>query len=181
MPDNSKLNITSMASEIFRPAGGSRESRGKPRRARKAREAATESRATREEREEKPQPGRRTLSVGRCPPSPSPSPCRVPSSSRGAETRDDEPPPGRAEGGNLRWLTVEVPRARPLLLRPPCRGEGGVPSLDGLLAAANERRMAHEYCVLLGNHLRSYSDAWAHAKVDPPTVSLPGHRLRATS
>ena len=179
MPDNCKLNITSMASEIFRPAGASRESRGKPRRARKAREAATESRATREEWGENPPAGSsnpfgRSLSAFAVAVA-----VRRPAEVQRRETMS--PHPDVRRGGNLRWLTVEVPRARPLLLRPPCRGGGGVPSLDGLLAAANERQMAHEYCVLLGNHLRSYSDAWAHAKVDPPTVSLPGHRLRATS
>lgn len=45
-------------------------------------------------------------------------------------------------------------------------------SLDGFLAEANERQRAHEFCVLVGNTLWSYSDVWAYAKGDPPTVSL---------
>jgi hypothetical protein len=45
-------------------------------------------------------------------------------------------------------------------------------SLDGFLAEANERQRAHEFCVLVGNTLWSYSDVWAYAKGDPPTVSF---------
>jgi hypothetical protein len=44
-------------------------------------------------------------------------------------------------------------------------------SLDGFLAEANERQRAHEFCVLVGNTLWSFSDVWAYAKGDPPTVS----------
>mmetsp|Transcript_32690 Transcript_32690/g.57000 ORF Transcript_32690/g.57000 Transcript_32690/m.57000 type:complete len:107 (-) Transcript_32690:4788-5108(-) len=44
-------------------------------------------------------------------------------------------------------------------------------SLDVILAEANERQRAHEFCVLVGNTLWSYSDVWAYAKGDPPTVS----------
>ena len=44
-------------------------------------------------------------------------------------------------------------------------------SLDGILAEANERQRAHEFCVLVGNTMWSYSDVWAYAKGDPPTVS----------
>lgn len=43
-------------------------------------------------------------------------------------------------------------------------------SLDGILAEANERQRAHEFCVLVGNRMWSYSDVWAYAKGDPPTV-----------
>jgi hypothetical protein len=45
-------------------------------------------------------------------------------------------------------------------------------SLDGFLAEANERQRAHEFCVLVGNTLWSFSDVWAYAKGDPPTVSF---------
>ena len=45
-------------------------------------------------------------------------------------------------------------------------------TLDGILAEANERQRTHEFCVLVGNTLWSYSDVWAYAKGDPPTVSL---------
>jgi len=45
-------------------------------------------------------------------------------------------------------------------------------SLDGILAEANERQRAHEFCVLVGNTLWSYSDAWAYAKGDPPTSEI---------
>ena len=44
-------------------------------------------------------------------------------------------------------------------------------SLDGFLAEANERQRAHEFCLLVGNTLWSFSDVWAYAKGDPPTVS----------
>ena len=44
-------------------------------------------------------------------------------------------------------------------------------SLDGILAEANERQRAHEFCLLVGSTMWSYSDAWAYAKGDPPTVS----------
>jgi hypothetical protein len=44
-------------------------------------------------------------------------------------------------------------------------------SLDGILAEANERQRAHEFCVLVGNTMWSYSDVWAYAKGDSPTVS----------
>ncbi len=44
-------------------------------------------------------------------------------------------------------------------------------SLDDILAEANERQRAHEFCVLVGNIMWSYSDVWAYAKGDPPTVS----------
>lgn len=43
--------------------------------------------------------------------------------------------------------------------------------LDGILAEANERQRAHEFCVLVGNTLWSYSDIWAYSKGDSPTVS----------
>lgn len=45
-------------------------------------------------------------------------------------------------------------------------------SLDGVLAEANERQRAHEFCVLVGNVMWSYSDVWAYAKGDPPTAEL---------
>eukprot|EP00804_Cyclotella_cryptica_P015817 CCRYP_006338-RA/>CCRYP_006338-RA protein AED:0.18 eAED:0.17 QI:0/0/0/1/0.5/0.66/3/0/1616 len=45
-------------------------------------------------------------------------------------------------------------------------------SFDGILAEANERQRAHEFCVLVGNTMWSYSDVWAYAKGDSPTVSL---------
>ncbi len=44
-------------------------------------------------------------------------------------------------------------------------------TLDDILAEANERQRAHEFCVLVGNTMWSYSDAWAYSKGDPPTVS----------
>ena len=44
-------------------------------------------------------------------------------------------------------------------------------SLDGMLAEANERQRAHEFCVLVGNTMWSYSDVWAYSKGDSPTVS----------
>lgn len=43
-------------------------------------------------------------------------------------------------------------------------------SFDGILAEANERQRAHEFCVLVGNTMWSYSDVWAYAKGDSPTV-----------
>lgn len=43
--------------------------------------------------------------------------------------------------------------------------------LGGILAEANERQRMHEFCVLVGNTLWSYSDVWAYAKGDSPTVS----------
>jgi hypothetical protein len=43
-------------------------------------------------------------------------------------------------------------------------------SFKGALAEANERQRTHEFCVLVGNVLWSYSDAWAYVKGDPPTV-----------
>ena len=52
------------------------------------------------------------------------------------------------------------------------RSISGSVSLDVVLAEANERRRAHEFCVLVGNTLWSYSDAWAYAKGDLPTVSV---------
>mmetsp|Transcript_24443 Transcript_24443/g.43807 ORF Transcript_24443/g.43807 Transcript_24443/m.43807 type:complete len:1643 (+) Transcript_24443:86-5014(+) len=45
-------------------------------------------------------------------------------------------------------------------------------SLDVILAEANERQRAHEFCVLVGNTLWSYSDVWAYAKGDPPTSEI---------
>lgn len=45
-------------------------------------------------------------------------------------------------------------------------------SLDGILAEANERQRAHEFCVLVGNTMWSYSDVWAYSKGDSPTVSF---------
>jgi hypothetical protein len=45
-------------------------------------------------------------------------------------------------------------------------------SFEGALAEANERERTHEFCVLVGNVLWSYSDAWAYVKGDPPTVRL---------
>lgn len=51
------------------------------------------------------------------------------------------------------------------------RGAGADTSFDGILAEANEKQQAHDFCVLVGNMLWSYSDAWAYAKGDPPTVS----------
>jgi hypothetical protein len=45
-------------------------------------------------------------------------------------------------------------------------------SFDGILAEANERQRAHEFCVLVGNTMWSYSDVWAYAKGDSPTVSV---------
>jgi len=45
-------------------------------------------------------------------------------------------------------------------------------SLDGFLAEANERQRAHEFCVLVGNTLWSFSDVWAYAKGDPPTSEI---------
>mmetsp|Transcript_1011 Transcript_1011/g.1766 ORF Transcript_1011/g.1766 Transcript_1011/m.1766 type:complete len:1604 (-) Transcript_1011:415-5226(-) len=45
-------------------------------------------------------------------------------------------------------------------------------SLEGILAEANERQRAHEFCVLVGNTLWSYSDVWAYAKGDPPTSEI---------
>lgn len=47
----------------------------------------------------------------------------------------------------------------------------GTFSLDGIFAEANQRQRTHEFCVLVGNTLWSYSDVWAYAKGDPPTVS----------
>ena len=44
-------------------------------------------------------------------------------------------------------------------------------SLDGILAEANERQRAHEFCVLVGNTMWSYSDVWAYTKGDSPAVS----------
>jgi hypothetical protein len=44
-------------------------------------------------------------------------------------------------------------------------------ALDGVLAEANERQRAHEFCVLVGNTMWSYSDVWAYSKGDSPTVS----------
>ena len=43
-------------------------------------------------------------------------------------------------------------------------------SFDDILAEANERQRTHEFCVLVGNIMWSYSDVWAYAKGDPPTV-----------
>ena len=49
----------------------------------------------------------------------------------------------------------------------------GSPSLDdSSLGDANQRQRAHEFCVLVCNTLLSYSDVWAYAKGDPPTVSV---------
>mmetsp|Transcript_32082 Transcript_32082/g.67269 ORF Transcript_32082/g.67269 Transcript_32082/m.67269 type:complete len:134 (+) Transcript_32082:59-460(+) len=45
-------------------------------------------------------------------------------------------------------------------------------TLDGILAEANERQRSHEFCVLVGNTLWSYTDVWAYAKGDSPTVSV---------
>mmetsp|Transcript_23838 Transcript_23838/g.39287 ORF Transcript_23838/g.39287 Transcript_23838/m.39287 type:complete len:1739 (-) Transcript_23838:1111-6327(-) len=45
-------------------------------------------------------------------------------------------------------------------------------SLDGFLAEANERQRAHEFCVLVGNTMWSFSDVWAYAKGDPPTSEI---------
>jgi hypothetical protein len=43
---------------------------------------------------------------------------------------------------------------------------------EGALAEANERqRTHHEFCVLVGDELWSYTDVWAYVKGDPPTVS----------
>lgn len=50
-------------------------------------------------------------------------------------------------------------------------GDEAAFSLDGVLAEANERQRTHEFCVLVGNTLWSYSDVWAYTKGDPPTVS----------
>eukprot|EP00580_Thalassiosira_gravida_P016953 CAMPEP_0201665478 /NCGR_PEP_ID=MMETSP0494-20130426/6608_1 /ASSEMBLY_ACC=CAM_ASM_000839 /TAXON_ID=420259 /ORGANISM="Thalassiosira gravida, Strain GMp14c1" /LENGTH=1606 /DNA_ID=CAMNT_0048144447 /DNA_START=213 /DNA_END=5033 /DNA_ORIENTATION=+ len=45
-------------------------------------------------------------------------------------------------------------------------------TLDGILAEANERQRAHEFCVLVGNALWSYTDVWAYAKGDSPTSEI---------
>jgi len=45
-------------------------------------------------------------------------------------------------------------------------------TLDDILAEANERQRAHEFCVLVGNTMWSYSDAWAYSKGDPPTSEI---------
>ncbi|KAL7522606.1 hypothetical protein ACHAWX_007302 [Stephanocyclus meneghinianus] len=45
-------------------------------------------------------------------------------------------------------------------------------SFDGILAEANERQRAHEFCVLVGNTMWSYSDVWAYAKGDSPTSEI---------
>ena len=46
---------------------------------------------------------------------------------------------------------------------------------EGALAEANERqRTHHEFCVLVGDELWSYTDVWAYVKGDPPTVSCMG-------
>lgn len=45
-------------------------------------------------------------------------------------------------------------------------------SLNGILAEVNERQRAHEFCVLVGNTMWSYSDVWAYSKGDSPTVSV---------
>lgn len=47
-----------------------------------------------------------------------------------------------------------------------------VSSLDGILAKANERQRSHEFCVLVGNMMWSYSDVWAYTKGDPPTSEI---------
>lgn len=44
--------------------------------------------------------------------------------------------------------------------------------LGGILAEANERQRMHEFCVLVGNTLWSYSDVWAYAKGDSPTSEI---------
>jgi hypothetical protein len=51
-------------------------------------------------------------------------------------------------------------------------GNDDVPSFEGAVAEANERqqRTHHEFCVLVGNMLWSYTDVWAYVKGDPPTV-----------
>ncbi|KAL7538548.1 hypothetical protein ACHAXR_008619 [Thalassiosira sp. AJA248-18] len=55
---------------------------------------------------------------------------------------------------------------------PGLDSPGAVCSLDGILAEANERQRAHEFCVLVGNTLWSFSDVWAYAKGDPPTSEI---------
>ncbi len=58
--------------------------------------------------------------------------------------------------------------------RPPSSSSS--PSyFEGALAEANERqRTHHEFCVLVGDELWSYTDVWAYVKGDPPTVSCMG-------
>ncbi|KAL7554920.1 hypothetical protein ACHAWF_018475 [Thalassiosira exigua] len=63
---------------------------------------------------------------------------------------------------------------------PPSRGGGRRPPpppspgsrMEGILAEANERQRAHEFCVLVGNALWSYSDVWAYSKGDAPTSEI---------
>jgi hypothetical protein len=55
--------------------------------------------------------------------------------------------------------------------RPPSSSSSSS-YFEGALAEANERqRTHHEFCVLVGDELWSYTDVWAYVKGDPPTVS----------
>ena len=56
--------------------------------------------------------------------------------------------------------------------RPPSSSSESPSYFEGALAEANERqRTHHEFCVLVGDELWSYTDVWAYVKGDPPTVS----------
>lgn len=55
---------------------------------------------------------------------------------------------------------------------PGSKKDDAASTVESYLAEANAKERTHEFCVLVGNSLSSYSDVWAYAKGDPPTVSF---------
>ena len=74
--------------------------------------------------------------------------------------------------GSLWKSHSRTPSVNSSLKSPKKENQEAEFSLDGILAEANERQRAHEFCVLVGNTMWSYSDVWAYSKGDSPTVSL---------